>query len=105
MYFKKSLFPIVFLFFSSAYKAQLKFKHLPSLFYSTTSNVPTTFSLIESGLKAQQTPRFMSGLKIEMPKLAFFCGIEEKCRKHLGIFIKLRTGNDEAYRTMINANN
>lgn len=104
-YFKKSLLPIIFVFYCSSYKAQLKFKHISPLVFVTTNSAPINFSPFESRLKVKQTSKFVNGLKIEIPKLPFFCGMEEKCRQRLGLFIKLRIGNDDTYRRMINTNN
>jgi len=40
-------------------------------------------------------------IKTQLPKLPFFCDMEEKCRGKFNFFLKLRAGNDEAYLRMI----
>lgn len=40
-------------------------------------------------------------IKTQLPKLPFFCNIEEKCRSKFNIFLKIRAGNDESYERMI----
>jgi hypothetical protein len=42
-------------------------------------------------------------VKAELPKLAFFCSMEDKFRNRFNVFLKLRAGTDEAYMKMITA--
>lgn len=40
-------------------------------------------------------------IKTQLPKLPFFCNMEEKCRNRFNVFLKIRAGNDESYERMI----
>ena len=40
-------------------------------------------------------------IKSKLPKLPFFCSMEDKCRSKFNFFLKIRAGNDESYEKMI----
>ena len=40
-------------------------------------------------------------IKSEVPKLAFFCNMENKFRNRFNVYLKLRAGNDDMYRSLI----
>lgn len=48
---------------------------------------------------------FSMCLKTPLPKLPFFCNMEDKFRNKFNVFLKIRAGNDESYMRMITPNN
>ena len=40
-------------------------------------------------------------IKTQLPKLPFFCDMEDKFRNKYKVFLKIRAGNDESYMKMI----
>lgn len=44
-------------------------------------------------------------IKTQLPKLPFFCSMDDKFRNKFNVFLKIRTGNDESYRMLIQNSN
>ena len=89
------------IFFGSNFFAQNKliFKSTPQVFFpdKNVSFVFTSTVILNTSLQIK-TPviRFASA-----DKLPVFCAMEDKLYKRLNVWIKLRTGSDEYYRTLI----
>ncbi|MEO6305850.1 MAG: hypothetical protein ABIP51_22075 [Bacteroidia bacterium] len=95
----------IFCFSSLLFKAQFKLvdKIQWPLFNSYFSNKnKLNFSFDRSFVFQNPTQNAnMIFIKVDLPKLPFFCNMEDKFRNRFSIYLKIRAGNDESYMRMI----
>ena len=95
----------IFCFSSLLFKAQFKTENkinLP-LFDLDTSNNKLNFSFNHHSFITpySQNANYSICIKSDLPKLPFFCNMEDKFRNKFNVFLKIRAGNDESYMKMI----
>lgn len=82
--------------------AQIKIKHKTDWLVEN-NNVFLPASFILKPAAAPQLKNMLC-VKTEMPKLPFFCSMEDKFRNKFNLFLKLRAGTDDWYMSVIKSN-
>lgn len=100
MVFKKTIIIISGICFCAAFGfAQTRTKHKTDwLAVNNNLFLPACFSL--KPLPAPQLKNMLC-VKTELPKLPFFCSMEDKFRNKFKVFLKLRAGTDDWYMSVI----
>ncbi|MDP1800928.1 MAG: hypothetical protein Q8L81_06230 [Bacteroidota bacterium] len=74
---------------------------MPAFTYSSHSNLNFSVDRYYGINPYSQNSNYSICIKSQLPKLPFFCNMEDKFRNKFSIFLKIRAGNDESYMRMI----